>query len=163
MDVLDRIESRNAFTTSGKCRIWLNQLFRYALVRVVALEHNPTADLNVVAMPKPPVEHNSFLRMDELPQLLSKLRGYHGGQQTLLGIWLLLLIEFRTGELRLVTPNQFDLQRRLWVIPPEVVKQLQLKMRKTRSHASKVPPYFVPLSVQAIEVLRLLLDRVVAA
>jgi len=163
MGVLDRIESRGAFTTAEKCRTWLNQLFRYALVRVAGLEHNPAADLDVVAMPKPPVEHNPFLRMDELPQLLNKLRGYHGGQQTLLGIWLLLLTGVRTGELRLATPDQFDLERRLWVIPPEVVKQLQLKMRKSRSHASKVPPYIVPLSVQAVEVVRLLLDRVVPA
>jgi len=135
----------------------------YALVRVAGLEHNPSAYLDVVAMPKPPVEHNPFLRMDELPQLLNKLRGYHGGQQTLLGIWLLLLTGVGTGELRLATPDQFDLERRLWVIPPEVVKQLQVKMRKSRSQASKVPPYIVPLSVQAVEVVRLLLDRVVPA
>ncbi|WP_462402805.1 tyrosine-type recombinase/integrase [Pseudomonas sp. Marseille-QA0332] len=163
MGVLDRIESRNAFTTAEKCRTWLNQLFRYALVRVAGLEHNPAADLDVVAMPKPPVEHNPFLRMDELPQLLSKLRAYHGGQQTLLGIWLLLLTGVRTGELRLATPGQFDLERRLWIIPAEVVKQLQLKIRKARSHTSKVPPYIVPLSVQAAEVVSLLLDRVVPA
>ncbi|WP_256804690.1 tyrosine-type recombinase/integrase [Pseudomonas putida] len=163
MAVLDRIETRGAFTTAEKCRTWLNQLFRYALVRVAGLENNPAADLDVVAMPKPPVEHNPFLRMDELPQLLNRLRGYHGGQQTLLGIWLLLLTGVRTGELRLATPDQFDLERRLRVIPPEVVKQLQLKMRKSRSQASKVPPYIVPLSVQAVEVVRLLLDRVVPA
>lgn len=163
MEVLDRIESRGAYTTAEKCRTWLNQLFRYALVRVAGLDYNPAADLDVVAMPKPPVEHNPFLRMEELPQLLSKLRGYHGGQQTLLGIWLLLLTGVRTGELRLATPDQFDLERRLWVIPAEVVKQLQLKLRKNRSLASKVPPYIVPLSVQATEVVRLLLDRVVPA
>lgn len=163
MAVLDRIETRGAFTTAEKCRTWLNQLFRYALVRVAGLENNPAADLDVVAIPKPPVEHNPFLRMDELPQLLNRLRGYHGGQQTLLGIWLLLLTGVRTGELRLATPDQFDLERRLWVIPPEVVKQLQLKMRRSRSQASKVPPYIVPLSVQAVEVVRLLLDRVVPA
>lgn len=163
MEVLDRIESRGAYTTAEKCRTWLNQLFRYALVRIAGLEHNPAADLDVVAMPKPPVEHNPFLRMAELPPLLGKLRTYHGGQQTLLGIWLLLLTGVRTGELRLATPDQFDLERRLWVIPPEVVKQLQLKMRKSRSSASKVPPYIVPLSVQAIEVVSLLLDRVVPA
>ncbi|MDF2792436.1 tyrosine-type recombinase/integrase [Pseudomonas sp. SMSB3] len=163
MELLDRIESRGAFTTAEKCRTWLNQLFRYALVRIPGLEHNPAADLDVVAMPKPPVEHNPFLRMAELPPLLSKLRTYNGGQQTLLGIWLLLLTGVRTGELRLATPDQFDLERRLWIIPPEVVKQLQLKMRKSRSSASKVPPYIVPLSVQAIEVVGLLLERVVPA
>jgi integrase len=163
MDLLSRIESRKAFTTAEKCRTWLNQLFRYALVRIAGLEHNPAADLDVVAVPKPPVEHNPFLRMEELPQFLGKLRALRGSQQTKLGIRLLLLTGVRTGELRLATPDQFDLERRLWIIPPEVVKQLQLKMRKTRRQTAKVPPYIVPLSIQATEVVRLLLDQVVPA
>ncbi|MND43063.1 putative prophage CPS-53 integrase [compost metagenome] len=163
MDLLSRIESRKAYTTAEKCRTWLNQLFRYALVRIAGLEHNPAADLDVVAVPKPPVEHNPFLRMEELPHFLGKLRAFRGSQQTQLGIRLLLLTGVRTGELRLATPDQFDLERRLWIIPPEVVKQLQLKMRKTRRQTAKVPPYIVPLSIQATEVVRLLLDQVVPA
>ncbi len=149
MDLLSRIECRKAFTTAEKCRTWLNQLFRYALVRIAGLEHNPAADLDVVAVPKPPVEHNPFLRMEELPHFLGKLRAFRGSQQTQLGIRLLLLTGVRTGELRLATPDQFDLERRLWIIPPEVVKQLQLKMRNTRRQTAKVPPYIVPLSIQA--------------
>ena len=163
MDLLSRIECRKAFTTAEKCRTWLNQLFRYALVRIAGLEHNPAADLDVVAVPKPPVEHNPFLRMEELPHFLGKLRAFRGSQQTQLGIRLLLLTGVRTGELRLATPDQFDLERRLWIIPPEVVKQLQLKMRKTRRQTAKVPPYIVPLSIQAAEVVRQLLDQVVPA
>ena len=163
MDLLSRIECRKAFTTAEKCRTWLNQLFRYALVRIAGLEHNPAADLDVVAVPKPPVEHNPFLRMEELPHFLGKLRAFRGSQQTQLGIRLLLLTGVRTGELRLATPDQFDLERRLWIIPSEVVKQLQLKMRKTRRQTAKVPPYIVPLSIQATEVVRLLLDQVVPA
>lgn len=61
--------------------------------QVEGLAHNPASDLDVVALPKPAVAHNPFLRMDELPALLA-------------------------------TPDQFDLERRLWIIPPEVVKQL---------------------------------------
>jgi len=80
-----------AFTTAEKCRTWLNQLFRYALVRVSGFEHNPAADLDMVALPKPPVEHNPFLRMEELPQFLSKLRAFRSSQQTQSGIRLLLL------------------------------------------------------------------------
>lgn len=64
----------------------------------------------------------------------------------------------RTGELRQATPDQFDLERGLWVIPPEVVKQLQVSMRKHRQRPQDVPPYIVPLSAQAIEIVRHLLD-----
>ena len=76
---------------------------------------------------------------------------------------MLLLTSVRTGELRLATPDQFDLEKRLWVIPAEVVKQLQLAMRKPGKQIQNVPPYIVPLSVQALEIVRHLLDQVVPA
>lgn len=158
--VLARIEQRGAFTTAEKCRTWFNQLFRFAMVKVPALEQNPASDLDVVAMPKPPVVHQPFLRMAELPALLHTLRDYGGMAQTRLGIRLLLLTGVRTGELRWATPAQFDLERALWTIPSEVVKQLQLKMRKKSKRAQDIPPYIVPLSTQAVEVVRQLLKQV---
>jgi len=163
LDLLSRIEQRKALTTAEKCRTWFNQLFRYALVKIEGLEHNPASDLDVVALPKPPVSHNPFLRMDELPALMTALRNYGGANQTRLGLRLLLLTGVRTGELRLATPDQFDLEQRLWIIPAEVVKQLQLAMRKPGRQVANIPPYIVPLSVQALEIVRHLLDQVVTA
>ncbi|QJI37024.1 tyrosine-type recombinase/integrase [Pseudomonas sp. ADAK13] len=163
LDLLSRIEQRKALTTAEKCRTWFNQLFRYALVKVDGLEHNPASDLDVVALPKPPVAHNPFLRMDELPALLAALRWHRGVSQTRLGLRLLLLTGVRTGELRLATPDQFDLEQRLWIIPPEVVKQLQVAMRKPGKQTQNIPPYIVPLSVQALEIVRQLLSQVVPA
>ena len=163
LDLLSRIEQRKALTTAEKCRTWFNQLFRYALVKIEGLEHNPASDLDVVALPKPRVAHNPFLRMDELPTLLAALRGHRGTSQTRLGLRLLLLTGVRTGELRLATPDQFDLEQRLWIIPAEVVKQLQVSMRKPGKQATNIPPYIVPLSVQALEIVRHLLDQVLPA
>jgi hypothetical protein len=37
---------------------------------VPGLETNYAADLDVVAIPRPPARHHPFLRMDELPELL---------------------------------------------------------------------------------------------
>ncbi|MDG3712770.1 hypothetical protein L5C66_20420 [Pseudomonas aeruginosa] len=116
--MIEVIERRGAFTTADKCRIWLHQMFRYALVKVPDLEQSPASDLDVVAAPKPPVKHNPFLRMSELPELLQKLCQYRGMLQTQLGLRLLLLTGVRTGELRLATPDQFHLDQGLWVIPP---------------------------------------------
>jgi len=156
LEVLARIERRNACSVAKKVRSWFNQMFRYALVSVPGLEHNPASDLDVVALPQPPVRNNPFLRMPELPALLQTLRQYPGKLQTQLGVRLLLLTGVRTGELRWATPDQFHLDRGLWIIPPEVVKQLQLEMRK---RMTDVPPYIVPLSVQAQEIIRHLLDH----
>jgi len=160
LDVLASIEQRRAFTTAEKVRTWLRQLFRFAMVKVEGLDGNPASDLCVVAVPKPPVAHNPFLRLPELPNLLNKLRRYRGRITTQLGIRLLLLTGVRTGELRLATPDQFDLERGLWIIPPEVVKQLQDGMRKRGQRPQDIPPYVVPLSVQAIEIVRYLLEQV---
>lgn len=141
LDVLRRIERRKAFTTAEKVRTWLRQLFRYAMVEK-GLRYNPASDLDIVAAPKPPVCHNPFLRMEEMPVFMRALRDYGGSEVTKLGLRLLLLTAVRTGELRQATPDQFDLERGLWIIPPVVVKQLQVKLRRENK---TLPPYVVPL------------------
>lgn len=155
LDVLRRIERRKAFTTAEKVRTWLNQMFRYAMVEK-GLRYNPASDLDIVAAPKPPVSHNPFLRMDEMTPFLQTLRGYGGQETTKMGLRLLMLTGVRTGELRLAIPEQFDLERGLWIIPPIIVKQLQLKLRR---EGKTIPPYIVPLSQQAIQIVRVLIDE----
>lgn len=157
--VIEKIEQRGALSVAEKVRTWLNQLFRWALVRVPGLDVNPASDLDVVALPLPPVNHNPYLHMHELPKLLQRVRKYRGRLRTQLGIRLLLLTGVRTCELRLATPDQFHLDQGLWIIPPEVVKQLQMDMRKKRQRPQDIPPYIVPLSVQAMEIVRYVLDQ----
>ena len=53
VEVLRKIERRNALTVASKCRTWFNQLFRYAMVEV-NLGTNPAADLDIVANPDDP-------------------------------------------------------------------------------------------------------------
>ncbi len=80
--------------------------------------------------------------------MLRKLRADKGTLQTQFGLRLLLLTGGgggRTGELRLANPDQFYLDIGLWIIPPEVVKQLQLEMRKDGKPPSGIPPCIVPL------------------
>ncbi|MBK4827737.1 tyrosine-type recombinase/integrase [Pectobacterium versatile] len=60
----------------------------------------------------------------------------------------------------MATPEQFDLEQELWVIPPDVVKQLQTDMRKKGKRPQDVLSYIVPLSIQAIEIVRYLLGEV---
>jgi integrase len=156
LEVIERIEKRGSLSVSESVRGHLNQIYRYALVKVPGLEINHASDLDVVAIPHPPARHHPFLRMDELPGLLRAIKEYEGAYQTRMGLRLLLLTGVRTCELRLATPEQFDLTRELWIIPPDNVKQLQRQKRKT---GEEIPPYIVPLSKQALEIVRDLLDR----
>lgn len=160
LDILRKIETRGALTTAEKVRTWLNQLYRYALVVVDGLEHNPAADLDVVAHPKPPVAHNPFLSLRELPEFLQTLRADHGRAViTQLGLRLLLLMGVRTGELRRAEPSQFQLDQGLWVIPPASIKQWQVELHRGSRRAQGIPAYTVPLSEQAIKIVRYLLER----
>ncbi|WP_342308929.1 site-specific integrase [Burkholderia pyrrocinia] len=163
LEVIQRIEARKSYSVAEKVRTWFAQMFRFALVVVPDLEKNPATDLDVVAVPLPPVEHNPFLRMGQLPAFLQTLRKGPIRQQTTLAVRLLLLTGVRTGELRSATPDQFDLDLGVWNIPPIAVKQLKNKMRKERRRPNDMPSYVVPLSEQAQEIVRFLLARVKTA
>jgi integrase len=153
LEVVERIERRGSLSVAQKVRGYLGQVFRYALVKIPGLETNPAADLDVVAIPQRPARHHPFLRMNELPELLQNLETL-GNDQTGLALRLLLLTGVRTGELRKATREQFDFEGRLWRIPPENVKQLQRKMRKASLNPQDLPPYVVPLSRQAAEIVQ---------
>jgi integrase len=155
IEVIARIERRGALTIARFVRSWLRQVFSYALVKV-GLEYNPATDLDVVAVPRRPARHHPFLRMNELPELLQTLRA-QGNTLIRQALVLLLLTGVRTGELRYSPPEQFDLDCGLWSIPPENVKSLQRKLRKMR-HSENLPPYLVPLSTQAVAILRELIS-----
>lgn len=159
VQVLAGIEDRKAFSVAQKCRLWLKQFFRFAMVKIPGLERNPALDLEAVAQPRPPVIHNPYVRFEDLPLVLQSLRDFHGKPQTRMGLRLLLLTGVRTGELRSATPDQFDLERGLWVIPAVIVKQLQVAIRKQGKRPQDVPPYVVPLSDQAIQIIRHLLGK----
>jgi len=148
--VLRQIEARDALNIASKVRGWLNDMFRFAVVEG-KMAFNPAADLDVVAMPEPPVRNNPFLRKDELPEFLRTLRGAKVRDYTRCAIELLLLTGVRTGELRQATIDQFDLDGLLWTVPVEAVKQLRLLQRKV-DHV--IPPYLVPLSRQAAAMVR---------
>ena len=151
--VLRGIEARGALSIAEKCRSWLFELFQHALAEGL-IGYNPAAEMAVLALPKNPTQHNPFLRQEELPAFLVRLAGYQGSIQTRLGILLLLLTGVRTGELRQASPAQFDLEKGVWCIPAEQVKQLQRSVR----HNGGIPPYVVPLSKQAIRVVKELLS-----
>ncbi|WP_211090206.1 integrase arm-type DNA-binding domain-containing protein [Pseudothauera nasutitermitis] len=158
LEVIGRIEARGSLSVAEKMRTWLRQLFEYAVVVVPDMENNPARDLHVVAIPLPPVRHNSFLIIKELPSFLRDLRAYQGRKVTQMAVRLLLLTGVRTGELRLATPDQFDLARGVWIIPAASLKQRNMLTRRRRVRVGDIPPYIVPLSVQAQQLVREVLD-----
>lgn len=148
--VVQSLEVRGALNVAEKVRTWLRQIFRYAIVHGY-VDTNPASDLDAVAALQPPVKHNPILRKDELGEFVRRLRVFPGSPVAKAGIQLLLLTGVRTAELRYASPDQFDLEAGLWRVPADTVKQLK---KRVRLEGDAVPDYIVPLSKQAIEIVR---------
>jgi len=86
LDIIAKVEKRDALSVAEKLRLGITQLFTYATVVVPNMKENPSNDLDVVALPLPPVNNNPFLRMPELPLMLQTLRRYPGRLNTQLGV-----------------------------------------------------------------------------
>lgn len=147
LEAMRRVERRGALNSARKCRSWLHEIFRYGMAEGL-IEVNPAADLDIVAVPEPPEQHNPFLRREELREFLLVLRDFKMAEYVRCSIRLLMLTGVRTIEMRTATFDQFDFDEALWTIPPGVVKQLQ---KRVRTKSGEIPPYLVPLSRQAME------------
>jgi len=138
LSVLRIIEKSGALDMALRCMQLTGQIFSYAVATGRA-KRNPVTDLRGAL--KPPVrKHMAYIKANELPEYLQKLEAYDGHVQTKLGLKFLLLTFVRTIELRGAEWTEINFDKAEWRIPDE-----RMKMRD---------PHIVPLSTQAIAVLR---------
>jgi integrase len=138
LGVLRKIERRGALEIAFRVRQWSSAVFRYAIATGRARE-DPAAVLRG-ALKTRTRESYASLGHDELGEFARRVGGYDGQPATRLGLMLLALTFVRPGELRAAEWSEFDLSAGEWRIPAE-----RMKMRA---------PHIVPISRQAIEVLR---------
>ena len=137
-----KIEGRGALDIAKRALQTCGQVFRYAVAHGI-IERNPAADVRPADALKPRKKTN-YARLDvkELPDLLRKIEAYPGSPYTRLAMKLMALTFVRTSELINARWDEFDLESGQWRIPPE-----RMKMKT---------PHIVPLSRQAIDVVRCL-------
>lgn len=136
---LRRVESRGALESARRLRIICGQVFRYA-VATGRTERDPTADLRGAL---PPVKERHLAAVIEPAQageLLRAIDGYKGSFVTRCALRLAPLLFVRPGELRHAEWTEIDLDESVWNIPAS-----KMKMKE---------PHLVPLSKQAVEILR---------
>jgi len=138
LEILRRIESRGAETVALLVRQWASAIFRYAVATLRA-DGDPAAALKG-AIHRPKVEHRKPLSRDQIADFMKALDSYGGYRTTVIALRLMLLTFVRTAELRGAPWAEIDLDRAEWRIPAE-----RMKLRD---------PHIVPLSTQAIELLR---------
>ncbi|MFO1245496.1 MAG: tyrosine-type recombinase/integrase [Ramlibacter sp.] len=139
-DAVKAIEKRGAADQAGRVLQRVKAIFRYAVTHE-RIDSNPMLDLMPAEVLKPRhVQHRPALADRELPEFLAKLASYDGDPHTVQALRLLMLTAVRPGEVRGARWAEFDLEAAQWRIPAE-----RMKMRTE---------HLVPLSTQALEVLR---------
>jgi len=140
--MLKRIEARGALDIAKRAMQACGQVFRYAIAHGKAIR-NPATDVRPSDI-LPPRRKEHYARVDarELPELLRKIEVYQGAPVTRAAMKLMAMTFVRTSELIGARWEEFDLEAGRWDIPAE-----RMKMKT---------PHIVPLSKQAITLLRAL-------
>lgn len=141
-ELMLKIEKRDARDVAKRCHETTSQIFRYAIARDLAIR-NPAADFkprDILAEAR--TENRARVDAKELPELLAKMDDYNGDAITRFAMKLMTYTFVRTSEEIEAPWTEFDLDEGRWTIPAE-----RMKMDT---------PHIVPLSRQALEVLRAL-------
>lgn len=134
------IEARGALDLAKRALQTTGQVFRYAIAHGLATR-NPAADIKPGDVIQSRKKEN-YARIDakDLPQLMRHIEVYQGSTTTRLAMKLMAMTFVRTSELIAARWEEFDLDAARWDIPAE-----RMKMRT---------PHIVPLSTQAVTLLR---------
>lgn len=140
--MVKRIEARGALDIAKRAMQTCGQVFRYAIAHGKA-SRNPATDVRPSdVLPSRKKQNYARVSAQELPDLLRKIEVYQGASITRAAMKLMAMTFVRTSELIGARWEEFDLDAGRWDIPAE-----RMKMKT---------PHIVPLSTQAVTLLRAL-------
>ena len=139
LTVLRRIEARGTFELAHRIRTICGQVFRYAVATGRA-ERDPAADLRGALSPVQTINRAAITEPKKVGELLRAIDGYQGGFVVKCALRLAPLFFVRPGELRHAEWEEVSFENAEWNIPAG-----KMKMKE---------PHLVPLSKQAIEILK---------
>jgi len=138
-DTLRPIEESGKQETASRVKITAGQVFRWAVLEGMA-ETDPTAPLRGLFTTPTPTHRAALTDPAKIGELLRAIDRFTGRLTTLSALKLAPLTFVRPGELRKAEWSEFDLDGGIWRIPAA-----SMKMKAA---------HLVPLSAQAVEVLR---------
>ena len=140
--VAKAVEKRGAHDLARRAIQISGQVFRYAVGHGLA-DHNPARDIEPNDVLQPVVDRNyARVSQDRLPALLQAINRYEGHERTRLAIHLMSLTFLRTSELIGARWDEFDWEKKRWVVPAK-------RMKMPTQH-------IIPLARQTLEVLQAL-------
>jgi integrase len=135
-----RFEGKGARDIAQRLHGTIGQIFRYAVSHDLAAGNPASAFRPGDVLSPRKTQNRAHIEPSQLPELLTAMENYSGHMVVKLGLKLLALTFVRTQELLRAPWSEFDLDGAIWKIEAE-------RMKKSR-------PHFVPLSSQAVAVLR---------
>lgn len=156
LNTRDLLEPIKAVEMSGRLEVAarlqqrVTAIMRYA-VQSGLIDYNPAQDMaDAVATGKR--VHRAALELKRLPEFLQRIDDYKGRPLTKLAVKLTLLVFIRSSELRFARWDEIDFDNAMWTIPAE---REAIEGVKHSHRGSKMrTPHLVPLSRQAIEILK---------
>lgn len=142
LEVLNVMDARGLHDYVRKVRMWLAQVWDWAIEQGEASDNPPRSIKPDRAFGKTSVEHFAAIELREVPAFLDRL-AMEGELQSVLALRLLALTWVRTNELRFMRWDEID--GNTWLIPAG-------KMKRRLDH-------LVPLSSPAIGLLKTLKNR----
>lgn len=136
--VLDAVQSRGAYESAKRLRQRCSAIFRYG--KVLGFCDGDPADPLKEVLIAPTKKNLAAITWEEFPAFLTAINKYNAHPQTRLAVSLMMLTFVRTGELIGARWDEIDFDKRIWNIPAS-------RMKRGR-------PHYIPLSAQAIEVLK---------
>lgn len=137
--VLRDIEARGIVETAHRVKQIAGQVFRYGIA-IGACKHDLSADLRGALPPNIHRHHGSVHNPKDVSGLLAAMAVYIGSPVVKAALWFSAYTFARPGEVRGTEWREIDLDAAEWRVPAE-----KMKMKR---------PHIVPLSRQAVEVLR---------
>lgn len=145
VDTIKGIAARGALDIAKRSHQTIGQVFRYAIAhgKESHTARNPAVEIKPsdIIETRPQVNY-ARVGIEELPKLLRAIETSTSTPLTRLAVKLIALTFVRTSELIGAHWCEFDLDAGLWRIPLERMK--------------KKTPHIVPLSIQAIEIIKTL-------
>ncbi len=145
LTTIRRIETRGRLETAHRALQNCGQVFRYAVATGRA-ERDPTGDLRGALPPTREKHMAAITDPVEVGALLRAIDAFKGTLIVQSALKLSALVFVRPGELRQAEWSEIDLDKGEWNIPAERMKGWTRKGITT--------PHLVPLSAQAVEILR---------
>ncbi|WP_457280064.1 tyrosine-type recombinase/integrase [Polaromonas sp. P5_D5] len=143
---LRKTEERGAIETADRGLMLCRQVWRYA-VATGRVDRDITGDLKGALTPYRGTHFAAITDPVQFGDLLRAIKLYKGGPIVRAALQLAPLLFQRPGELRAATWSEIDLEEALWTIPAE-------RMKRGKDGKEFGDPHLVPLSRQAVEILK---------